>query len=52
MVNNTAYTFSFNDQLDELLRTIEFDENNSFLKASDGTYIMIKQIVSFKVVGK
>lgn len=50
MTSGHTFSYTFNDQLDELLRQIEFNENNSFLKSSNGTYIMIKKIESFQVV--
>lgn len=50
LTDGLEYTYFFNDVLDELLKRLEFEESNGFLKSSNGTYLMIKHIVSFQVI--
>lgn len=51
MINGKSYTFTYDQNIDELEQHVEFCEGNSFFLTEDGTRVMVKQIVTFKPLG-
>lgn len=50
MINSKEYLFEYNDNIEELEERIKFANNNDFFLTKDNTRVIIRYIITFKVI--